>query len=167
MKRISLSCLLAVVMMSCNEKPKADSSKKNIETPVITESSTDSLSFTKSCYKVEDKDKDSVYISLEDNLGTITGKMRYKNADKDNSFGTLFGSSSGDTLKLTYDFEREGTPHQRDIYFLIKDDVLIEGTGERFEEGNHSLYKNPEKLQYSGNKIPETECLQTDKALNF
>lgn len=107
--------------------------------------------------------KDSVFISLDDNLGTFTGKMRYKNSQKDSSMGDLLGSKNGDTLKLNYIFASEGVTSDREIYFLLKDKNLIEGIGEHKVEDNKDIYTNPAKLKYDGEPLKLVDCKNFEK----
>ena len=165
MKKIILSALIVSMTISCD--------KKSAET-VVTSEPTDSLtvipetnepiesSTLQTCY-VEATGKDSVFVSLEDNLGTIIGKMRYKNFEKDSSTGDLVGSQNGDTIKLVYTFESEGKISDRQIYFLKKEGNIIEGIGEQKTEGNQSNYVNPTKLKYEGNTLKQVDCTDFDK----
>ena len=116
------------------------------------------------CY-MEVTGKDTLFVSLDDNLGTITGKMRYKNFEKDSSFGDVMGTQNGDTIKLNYTFEAEGTTSDREIYFLRKDGNLIEGIGEHKTEGNRDFYANPAQLKYEGHTLKSVDC--TDFEKNF
>lgn len=94
--------------------------------------------------------KDSSAIHLVDNLGTFTGKMAVKNSEKDSSFGDLAGFKSEDTLKLTYTFQSEGVTSESEIYFLQKNDELIEGFGD---------YKNPKSIKFDAkNSFKKVKC---------
>lgn len=165
MKKIILIPLVAFAVISCE--------KKSSEVVNVDQSAADSVTVPESnepmqsstlqtCY-LGVTGKDSVYVSLDDNLGTITGKMRYKNFEKDSSMGDLMGSKNGDTLKLTYNFQAEGTTSEREIYFLQKGENLIEGIGDQKMEGMKSTYQNPSNLKYEGNNLKQMDCEGFDK----
>lgn len=107
--------------------------------------------------------KDSVFISLHDNLGTIIGTLRYKNFEKDSSAGDITGAKNGDTLKLQYSFESEGMKSEREIYFLVKEDQLVEGIGEQKTESNSAKYKDYAKISFNGPSLHQTDCQDFDK----
>src|SRR5690606_18832060 len=121
MKKIILSALAAIFVLSCGKKISETNVETSIDSIVVADSNEPlEPSTLQTCY-VAVSGKDSVLVSLDDNLGTIIGKMRYKNFEKDSSFGDISGTQNGDTLKLNYVFETEGTTSDREIYFLKKD----------------------------------------------
>ncbi|WP_209390066.1 hypothetical protein [Chryseobacterium sp. RR2-3-20] len=110
--------------------------------------------------------KDSVFVSLDDNLGTISGKMSYKNFEKDSSKGELSGFKSGDTLKLTYEFAAEGTVSKRDIFFIQKDNSLTEGIGTQKDDKGTMRYSDEKKIDYkNGQELKSADCALITKAL--
>lgn len=119
-------------------------------------------STVQTCY-VANTGKDSVFVSLDDNLGTFSGKMKYKNFEKDSSSGDLIGTKNGDTLKLIYTFASEGNTSEREINFLVKDGNLVEGIGEHKTENRNELYANPAQLKYTGQILKKTDCSNFDK----
>ena len=167
MKNLILSALMILTAVSC-EKKTTETVDMQTATPdsiVVPESNEPLESSTlQTCY-MEATGKDTLFVSLDDNLGTITGKMRYKNFEKDSSIGDLIGTQNGDTLMLNYTFEAEGTTSEREIYFLRKDGNLIEGIGEHKTEGNRDFYANPAQLKYEGHTLKSVDC--TDFEKNF
>ena len=167
MKNLILSALMILTAVSC-EKKTTETVDMQTTTPdsiVVPESNEPLESSTlQTCY-MEATGKDTLFVSLDDNLGTITGKMRYKNFEKDSSIGDVMGTQNGDTLKLSYTFEAEGTTSDREIYFLRKDGNLIEGIGEHKTEGNRDFYANPAQLKYEGHTLKSVDC--TDFEKNF
>ena len=167
MKNLILSALIILTAASCEKK-----STETVDTQTVTPDSITvpesnepvESSTLQSCY-MEVTGKDTLFVSLDDNLGTITGKMRYKNFEKDSSFGDVMGTQNGDTIKLNYTFEAEGTTSDREIYFLRKDGNLIEGIGEHKTEGNRDFYANPAQLKYEGHTLKSVDC--TDFEKNF
>lgn len=108
--------------------------------------------------------KDSIFLSLNDNLGTITGKMRYKNFEKDSSFGDVIGSKNGDTIQLNYTFQSEGTTSDKEINFLKKEDRLLEGMEDQKVDGQKSVYSDRKKMVYSDdNELKSVDCSGFEK----
>ncbi|MGZ5197600.1 MAG: hypothetical protein ACXWVZ_06850 [Kaistella sp.] len=167
MKNFILSAFMVLTALSCEKKitETVDVQTANPDSITVPESNEPIESSTlQTCY-MEATGKDTLFITLDDNLGTITGKMRYKNFEKDSSFGDVMGTQNGDTLKLNYTFESEGTTSDREIYFLKKDGNLIEGIGEHKTEGNRDFYANTNQLKYEGHTLKSTDC--TDFEKNF
>lgn len=149
--------------MSCDKKVESAVIDTNSDTILIPETNEPIASSTlQTCY-MEAVKKDSVFVSLEDNLGTLTGKMRYKNFEKDSSYGTLVGFKNADTLKLMYTFQSEGTTSEREIYFVLKGDQLLEGIGPHTEDGTKSTYSIPSKLKFDGHALTQVDCTKFEK----
>lgn len=166
MKKVILLSSFAVLLLNCNKKAEAPVPEPaSADTAAIAEKSVDTLGAKSSCY-MGVTGKDTVFASIDDNLGTITGKMRYKNNQKDSSMGTVTGFKSGDTLKLTYEFQSEGTTSRRDIYFIQKDNRLTEGTGEQKEDNGQMKYASESKISYkTGQQLKPADCSLITKAL--
>jgi len=165
MKKLILLGSLSVFLMNCNKKTETPAPKVESDTTAAAEPVVDTLGPKSFCY-LGVTGKDSVFASIDDNLGTITGKLAYKNSEKDSSKGDITGFKSGDTLKLTYEFQSEGTKSKRDIYFIQKDNVLTEGIGEHKEEDGQSKYADEKKISYKdGQKLEPTDCKVVAKAL--
>ena len=165
MKSYVLTACIALLAFSCEKKSTEIVNTDNSlnDTIVIPETNEPIESSTlQTCY-MEAINKDSVFISLDDNLGTITGKLRYKNFEKDSSYGDLMGSQNGDTLKLMYTFESEGSTSEREIYFLRKDGNLLEATGEYKVDGIKSIYANPNALKYDAHVLKQADCNNFEK----
>ena len=165
MKNFILITSVLAVSIRCEKKIDStiNSENKNADSLTSLENSKPIESSTEqSCY-LGVTGKDSVFISLDDNLGTFTGKMRYKKKKKDSSLGDLIGTKNGDTLKLSYTFASEGTTSEREIYFLMKDDNLTEAIGDHKMESNKDLYANTSKLKYTGQVLKKSDCKNFDK----
>lgn len=160
MKKTFLTTIILSLTISCNKNSTENTvTVENSDSLTIIPESNDPIesSTLQTCY-LEVVSKDSVFLTLEDNLGTITGKMKYKNFEKDSSFGDIIGSQNGDTLKLVYNFEAEGTQSEREIYFLKKDGNLLEGLGDQTTDGNKSTYKNPVQIKFEGHALKQVDC---------
>ncbi|MGU3375725.1 hypothetical protein [Chryseobacterium sp. M5A1_1a] len=165
MKKLILLSAVSAFLINCNKKVEAPAPKVEVDTITVNEPVVDTLGPKSFCY-VGATGKDSVFASIDDNLGTITGKLSYKNSEKDSSKGDVAGFKSGDTLKLTYEFTSEGKKSKRDIYFLQKDNVLTEGIGDHKEEDGQSKYADEKKISYKdGQKLNTADCKVVTKAL--
>lgn len=168
MKKYFLVSALSVLLFNCNKKNDAVKPAATVDstnTQAETEPVVDTLGAKTFCY-IEATGKDSVFVSIDDNLGTISGKMHYKNFEKDSSKGELYGFKSGDTLKLTYEFFAEGTTSKRDIFFIQKDNFLMEGTGNQKDDNGTMRYTDENKISYKdGHKLESADCKTVAKAL--
>lgn len=164
MKKLILLSSVSFFLMNCNKKTETITQKTDADTLATTEPVVDTLGPKSFCY-LGVIGKDSVFATIDDNLGTITGKLSYKNSEKDSSTGTLSGIKSGDTLKLTYEFAAEGkSGNTNDIYFLQKKDAIIEGVGERDSQtGTKFVHEN--KIKYEGTGYKLVDCKVVSKVL--
>ena len=166
MKKTIVLGAFSVFLLNCNKKaesPVAETAQ--FDTAATTEQSIDTLGAKSFCY-MGVTGKDTVFVSIDDNLGTITGKMATKNSEKDSNKGELTGFKSGDTLKLTYEFASEGkTGNKNDMYFLQTKDGLSEGIGNRDPETG-TKYINENKIKYTGGRILKpADCNLVTKVL--
>lgn len=156
MKNISLIVASFLLFISCNKKLE-DSKIKDVTKDSLTVNSSEIAveEIGSLCY-YDDIKNDSIYLKITDNLGTITGKMRYKNFVKDHPTGDVMGFMSGDTLKLSYIYNAEGASLQKEIWFLKKNEQLVEGIGNKDEEGNYTSFKNV-KFE-NGHSLQPVDC---------
>ncbi|UFH32487.1 hypothetical protein LNP04_01905 [Chryseobacterium sp. C-71] len=166
MKKYIFLGSLSFLLMNCNKKTEANKTVADSDSLTDTISPVvDTLGSKSFCY-LGVTGKDSVFVTIDDNLGTVTGKMRYKNSEKDSSKGDLAGFKSGDTLKLTYEFASEGTTSKRDIFFIQKDGTLQEGIGNQKDENGEMKYADEKKVTYKdGQKFETADCAMISKAL--
>lgn len=160
MKKLILLSTLSALLLNCNKKSEAPVAEPAAaDTTTATEKVTDTLGPKSFCY-MGVTGKDTVFVNIDDNLGTITGKMVNKNNEKDSNKGDLTGFKSGDTLKLTYTFESEGrTGNKNDLYFLQTKDGLTEGIGERDAETG-TKYTDEKKNKVYRRKNSQNSRLQ-------
>lgn len=169
MKKLILSgIVISLTFLSCEKKtPDLVTSTDSLDSMAVISETNEPIepSTLQTCY-MQATGKDSIFVTLEDNLGTIIGKIHYKNFEKDSSIGDVVGSQNGDTLKLNYTFEAEGETSEREIYFLRKGENIIEGIGEQKAEGTQSKYTNTAALKYEGNTLKQVDCTDFDKKLS-
>ncbi len=165
MKKLILLGAVSAFLINCNKKTEVPAPKVEADTIAVAEPVIDTLGAKSFCY-IGVTGKDSVFASIDDNLGTITGKLSYKNNEKDSSKGDVTGFKSGDTLKLTYEFAAEGRKSKRDIYFIQQGNTLTEGIGDHKEEDGQSKYADEKKISYKdGQKLNTADCKVVNKAL--
>lgn len=104
--------------------------------------------------------KDSIFLSYKIMNGMVSGKLKYKNFEKDSNSGDITGKVTGDTLRVNYKFASEGTVSEREIYFLQDSGVLLEGIGEYADPGAKKLvYSSPQAINYSkGQRLTAADC---------
>lgn len=166
MKKYILLGSLSLFLMNCNKKIETNAPVASTDSLIdTTQTVVDTLGAKSYCY-FGVTGKDSVFVSIDDNLGTVTGKMAYKNSEKDSSNGDLTGFKSGDTLKLTYEFTSEGTKSKRDLFFLQKDGNLFEGIGNQKDDNGIMKYADESKVSYKdGQKLQTVDCTMVSKAV--
>lgn len=164
MKNFVIIASALLLAISCEKKTDKNIDTSNSNNSVVNTNDSQPLepSTVQNCF-VGVTGKDSVFVSIDDNLGTFTGTMRYKNFEKDSSVGDLMGTINGDTLKLNYTFASEGKTSDREIYFLMKDGKLLEGIGDHKVDGDKDLYANPAKIKYTGQELEKADCKNFEK----
>lgn len=105
--------------------------------------------------------KDTINLSLQvDKDFKVKGELAYLFFEKDRNNGTLMGQMSGDTLKATYTFMSEGKESFRDVVFLKKGKIMIEGYGDVEDKEGKMVFKDPKKLFFdSVTVLSEIDCL--------
>lgn len=104
--------------------------------------------------------KDSLMMKYKITNGNVSGKLIYKNFEKDSSTGDISGKISGDTLKLNYKFASEGMISEREVYFLQDSGVLLEGIGEYSDNSSpQQKYLSGKSVNYSkGRRLAPADC---------
>jgi hypothetical protein len=107
---------------------------------------------TKECYEYI-QGKDTIQANLLVQSKAVTGDLIYKIFEKDKNVGTIIGTISGDTLIANYTFISEGQKSEREVAFLRKNKSLIEGYGESEMKENKMIFKEKQKLNFTGNIV--------------
>lgn len=164
MKKLIFAAAAFVFMVSCEKKTDNKLQDLTKDSLTINESDIEIEAIPHSCW-LEAKGNDSLFAMIDDNLGTVTGKLYYKNYQKDSSSGDISGMSIGDTIKVDYMFQSEGTTSTREIWFLKKNGNLVEGIGEYDETGER--YKDPKTVKFEGgHSLAPAECKNFEKNFN-
>lgn len=98
-------------------------------------------------------------MQLSSNGNYIKGYLTYSLYQKDKNNGTFEGEMHHDTLIADYTFNSEGNTSVREIAFLLKDTLLIEGYGEMKYKGEKLVFKNTKYLSFPGTIVlRKTSC---------
>ncbi len=109
------------------------------------------------------QNNDSVFLSLVLRDSLVTGRLQYRLREKDANTGTLKGVFHGDTLIAEYSFLSEGVRSVREVAFLRKGDILIEGTGNMKDNGHRMVFTNRREISFNTNLVLETvDCATVD-----
>ncbi|NMH26780.1 hypothetical protein [Flavobacterium silvaticum] len=145
MKNSVISFAIAISLIGCNKKEEI----KAGESPIKTETDTivSSSETEKNCYEFVQQ-KDTISLSYNQTGNKVNGELHFKNFEKDSSHGKVEGIFSGDTLKLDYTFQSEGTESVREMNFLKNGLSLIMGTGDMEDKDGKMSFKNQKHIKY-------------------
>lgn len=145
-KLILLGVLLGSAFVSC-KKEKEDTTNELEKTVVDTPS-------LQECYKAIIK-KDTIYMSFNiKGDQSVSGKLSYIFYEKDKNFGTLVGKIKNDTLYADYTFMSEGVTSVRQVVFLKKGNMYVEGFGEVIDDNKGKvIFKDVKQLNFDGSTI--------------
>ena len=145
MRNLFFATILISVFFSC--KKEAESTTVTPEIKPI------EVSLSEACYiGIFNKDTVSVRLSFKDSL-VVTGDLTYKLYEKDENQGTLSGTIKGDTLIADYTFTSEGVSSVRQVAFLRKDNILMEGFGEVIDTKGKMVFKDIQKLKFDNKRV--------------
>ena len=149
--KINYAMLLTVFvwMSGCNHSP-TENSAVNMKTSK--KDSTFNI-----CYSSIVK-KDTVLLNALMSGDSITGSLGYKLYEKDQNNGSIIGKMSGDTIRARYTFMSEGKESIREVAFLRKDTLLIEGLGNLKEENGQVIFENIKDIKFNGLVLSKVSC---------
>jgi hypothetical protein len=79
--------------------------------------------------------------------------------EKDSNNGEFNGLIHGDTLLADYKFMSEGKLSTRQVIFLLKDSVAIEGYGDMEEKEGKMVFKNTSDITFGkGLLLNKADC---------
>ncbi|AGA80261.1 hypothetical protein Echvi_4054 [Echinicola vietnamensis DSM 17526] len=154
--RFYTSLVLCLMLVACGQKKEtgSDGLHGNERTPSEPQNEPDSLCFA---YLNE---KDTVRLHIYQNTaGKVKGRLTYKLFEKDLNSGTFEGERSGDTLIAAYRFVSEGRISTREVAFLFKDNLVLEGYGPMEKKGEVFRFVAPEELTFGqGIQLLRVNC---------
>lgn len=139
--------LISILPMSCTDQPKQPREEEFITT-----------TRTNTCYSYTvNKDTVSLHLSVFD--AVISGELDYHLHEKDRNTGTIEGSMHGDTLFADYRFSSEGMESIRQVAFLKKDNLLVEGYGDVEEKDGKMIFINRQEINFGkGVVLQKIDC---------
>ena len=143
-KVIIASVILMGFLVSCKKDKTEGEVSAEQETVAVEET------VHEECYLgILKKDTVSMSLNIKGNL-VSSGKLSYKFFEKDKNEGSLIGELKGDTLFADYTFMSEGIFSVRQVVFLKKRNIYIEGYGDIEENNGKTFFKNTKQLKFDG-----------------
>ena len=113
----------------------------------------DKTQLKKECYEGI-LQKDTITLQLNTRGNEVKpGKLRYNFFEKDKNEGIIYGTLSGDTVFATYAFKSEGRMSKREVVFLKKGNIIIEGYGDVATDSIGDVYFKDKKKLYFDSKV--------------
>ncbi|MEO6188599.1 MAG: hypothetical protein ABIO82_06725 [Ginsengibacter sp.] len=104
------------------------------------------------CYRAVLK-RDTSQMQLMQQGEQLSGRLSFKNFEKDASKGFVQGIVNGDTLKLWYTFSSEGLNSVMEIYFLKGKDNLLRGIGSVSNKNDSTFYSDHSSIKFDAEPI--------------
>ncbi len=116
--------LTGVLLISC----KNNENQKTEKTEDVVEEQSEEMDNipVKQCYLYA-SEKDTISLNISKLDSNITGSLVYSLYEKDINRGEISGTMHGDTLFAEYSYMSEGKTSAREVIFLQKGNLLIEG----------------------------------------
>lgn len=153
MKKLSYLLGLSIVFAACNNSSTAGEAEK-------TDSLVNGIRTAESHFCFESfngKDKISLQYDLVGD--DISGDLMYAIDGKDRNEGTVQGTLNGDTLLLDYMFQSEGELSSRQVAFLKRDSLLVEGYGNSEERDGKLEFTDRAELKFgAGVQLRRVNC---------
>ena len=156
MKRSVLAIAVAlIVIVSC----KKEETKQEVVMPTVQDEMPVEEPAVTECFSAIIK-KDTISLSLTVKDSSLEkGELHYNFFEKDKNHGTLTGIFKGDTLFADYTFMSEGQSSVREVVFLKKGNIFIEGYGDVEEKDNKTVFKDKKKLFFDSKIVlSKTDC---------
>lgn len=159
--------MIAIVALAACNNPKGTNVSLDVIDSLGSES-TDTLQKNtaklKPCY-LATIGKDSAFLNItkSDSIN-VSGELKYKFYEKDQTTGTFNGTIKTDTLTINYNFVSEGVKSVREITFLVRDEQVIEGIGDYKEKNGEMIYQNKALIDYTGKSFVflPSECQKSE-----
>lgn len=110
------------------------------------------------CYQmIMKQDTATLELSVKDTL--LSGRLNFKQQEKDDNSGTLAGALHNDTIYADYTFQSEGQTSVREVAFKIQDGVLLQGFGDVIAKNNKAVFRDRNRLQFdTAHPFQKTAC---------
>ena len=135
-----------VAVVSCNESNRSAEAVNSKDTSKAVENKI--MIPVSSCYSAT-TGKDSVFLKVEVFPNVVTGNLSYNLHEKDSNKGEFEGKLNGDTLIADYKFMSEGKLSTRQVIFLIKNDLAVEGYGNMEEKNGKMLFTSIKEINFA------------------
>lgn len=140
---------ISIFAIACNSNPTQNTA---IDTKRSEQDSTFNICFS-SIVK-----KDTVLLNAHMSGDSVTGSLGYKLYEKDQNNGSILAKMYGDTLRGMYTFMSEGKESVREVVFIRKDTLLIEGYGPLKEVDGKTVFEDAAKIRFNGIVLSEAPC---------
>ncbi|ODS73991.1 MAG: hypothetical protein ABS46_19795 [Cytophagaceae bacterium SCN 52-12] len=157
MKTILIISLL-LVTVACNPSPKQTTDDTG---PAGEDTTRMTIQIPKTGCYVNISARDTVRLKVETFPNVVTGTLRYNFYEKDKNTGEIEGRLMGDTLLADYTFMSEGKRSTRQVIFLVRDSIAIEGYGVMEEKEGKMVFKDIREIDFSeGMKLVKVSCVE-------
>lgn len=103
--------------------------------------------------------RDTLVAWLVQTENTITGKLSFDNYQKDGSSGPVHGTLQGNTIKLWYEFESEGTKSVMEVWFERRGDALVRGVGPTAVKADTSYFTRQDAIKFDEKQsLEKVDC---------
>ena len=159
-----------LILFSCNnnkiKQQQADETQARKGDTEITAADTSSLDKTmtgENCFAYI-KNHDTILLKMNLKNGIVTGNLTYNLYEKDKNSGTLNGTLKNDTLLANYTYLSEGTSSERQVIFLVKGNVLVQGTGSMKEQNDRFVFTEKKDINFNSSiTLESVDCNSFDK----
>ncbi len=164
-KLFYLFCIILTAIGCQNNQPNNMSETVSADTakPFVDSVTTVQTSNGKNCFAyIKNQDTILLTLNLKDTLAT--GKLVYNLYEKDKNTGTFNGFLRHDTLIANYTFLSEGMTSVRQVAFLLKGDILQQGSGNMKDQNGRLVFTNKKDIVFDNNILLEAvDCDSFDK----
>ena len=139
MKPVTFILASLTILFACNSKPNVTETAATDKPTMNVGSSVDTI-----CYLKTER-LDSTKVRLIFKGDSVKGNIQWLPNEKDGAIGTLAGKRRGDSIYVDYNFVIEGDNEIESKIFVLKNDKLVELSGELEDKNGKSVMVHPEK----------------------
>lgn len=154
MKKVLIPILLVMTFLNCKNKEANEEPSVIDETEAVEEIIKTTLE--PGCY-LYDENNNLISFKITSISDGVEGTLKYALDGKDSNEGSFKGTLEDDKLIGSYTFISEGTESTREVAFLVKDNMLVEGYGPL--DGNGTAFRSRDSISYSSTMpLKKTDC---------